>query len=196
MVFQQKNLFTNEECLTIKSWSKKYTTLFQHPIEIIEKTKNGRFEFFKNIDGKNVIRKSYNVYDIPNNEETNWMFEKLYNWFTFVNNIQLNQYKNNIACTLHCYKIGDKFNKHIDAINEYSDRKWNIGIQLSDECDYVGGNYLWWDEKNKQNIFSKDVGTAISYSSLVPHEITEIIDGERWSIVIHITNHYLNKKLL
>ena len=61
-----------------------------------------------------------------------------------------------------------------------------MGIQLND--NYEGGNYVCWDDNNNEIIISKEVGTAVAYNARIPHEIQEITNGSRWSIVMPISS--------
>ena len=182
MIYYEK-IFTKEECETIIGYHKKYTNL------------TGYFSEDK-IKGQKVVERhksfSYEVYVIPNNNETNWFFKKLIEWFSSVNNIKIN--KNGVlpACTLHRYTKGDLFKKHIDLTEEFNYRRYNLGIQLNDE--YTGGEYKVWDDNNIEHTLPKEPGTTISYHCRILHEIKEILSGERWSIVVPVWKNYLLEK--
>lgn len=89
---------------------------------------------------------------------------------------------NSNAHKLHQYVVGDKFSKHLDNFG-YPDRLWNVGIQLNDS--YIGGEYIIYQDSNSTYL-SKEVGNVVAYTADTLHEITEITEGERWSMVIKI----------
>jgi hypothetical protein len=179
MIYYEK-IFTYEECKTIIGYHEKY--------KIIE----GWFPK-ENIKGQRTSNKrnsfSYEVYIIPNNNETEWFFNKLLHWFSKNNNIKINKNNKIPACTLHRYTKGDHFKKHIDLAKGYEERRWNLGIQLNE--NYTGGEYKVWDDNDIEDTFPKEPGTAISYHCRTLHEITEILSGERWSIVLPIEKSFI-----
>jgi hypothetical protein len=177
MIYQEK-IFTKEECDTIIGYSKIYknTDKWFHPNANII---NNRLT---SPGGK----LSYNVFVILNDKNTEWFFNKLINWFSSQSGIKLNPNIKIPKCTLHCYNTGDKFPKHIDLTQQFKERRYNLGIQLNN--NYEGGEYLCWDDKNNEVLISKETGTSIMYHCRISHEIKEITKGERWSIVMPITN--------
>ena len=182
MIYQQK-IFTKEECQTIIEYHKKYTDL------------EGWFPS-KYIDGQRIKDNhnlmAYEVYNILNNAETNWFFVKLFNWFSEVSGIKIDETNKLPKCTLHRYTIGDHFAKHIDLAKGYEERRYNLGIQLNDEYD--GGEYVTWDDGGNEILISKESGTALAYHCRIEHEIKEITKGERWSIVMPITKYNIIEK--
>lgn len=183
MVHQEK-IFSKEECERIINYSK----LEDNKPTFIQ---NSKVEYFNNrIKIKDKI--SYNIYKIYNTNETEWMFNKLLKWFSEKNNVKLNDNSKPISCTLHQYIIGDKFIKHTDLNKGFEDRRYNVGIQLN--VDYEGGEYLCYDINDKPISISKEIGTALSYHGRVPHEIKEITNGSRWSIVMPIHNWEIIEK--
>jgi hypothetical protein len=187
MIYQQL-LFNEEECNLIKSYVKL------QPTEFSKWFNTGNF--FNFMDGNKLIatdsKTSYRVFIIQNTTETAWMFNKLLKWFSDVNNIRLN-YDNKVElCTLHQYSIGDKFTKHVDLTKEFDTRRYNLGIQLDDS--YEGGEYICWDDNDNEVLISKQTGTALSYHGRIWHEIKEITNGERWSIVMPVHKHHLIEK--
>jgi hypothetical protein len=188
-MIHQQLLFNEEECNLIKSYVKL------QPTEL-SKHFNTR-GFFNFIDGNKLVatngRTSYSVFVIENTSETMWMFNKLLKWFSDVNNIKIN-YDNKVElCTLHQYSVGDKFSKHIDLMEGFETRRYNLGIQLNDS--YEGGEYICWDDNDDEVLISKQTGTALSYHCRIWHEIKEITNGERWSIVMPIHKHHIIEKI-
>ena len=188
MIYQQP-LFSEEECDLIKSYVKLQPT---DTTEYFDTSDN-----FKFIDGNKLVftkfNTSYRVFVIKNTLETEWMFNKLLEWFSNVNDIKIN-YNNKVAsCTLHQYNVGDAFSKHLDLTKGFESRRYNLGIQLNDS--YEGGEYICWDDNNNEILISKKIGTVISYHCRIWHEIKEITNGERWSIVMPIYKDHIIEKI-
>jgi hypothetical protein len=131
MIWQER-IFSKDECNKIIEYSNLYP--------IIEDKFNRDGKFIKNgditIDGNRLTHRtsfSYNFYSIPNNDDTEWMFDKLINWFESKSGVQINTDVKMIDTGLHHYIKGDKFNKHTysskrDVINNYD---WsNYGLVL------------------------------------------------------------------
>ena len=79
-------------------------------------------------------------------------------------------------------------------LNEEFQRMQKLaGIQLNE--NYSGGEYICYDTNDKEILLSKEVGTAIAYDASTFHEIKEIVDGERWSIVLTILKKDILEKI-
>ena len=182
-MIKQEKIFTKEECNEIIRYSNIGYSKFY-------KKTNKWFNTNPNITDNKLIsdsnRVSYNVFLILNDINTEWFFNKLTNWFSLQSGIKLNPNIKIQKCTLHCYNIGDKFPKHMDLCRGFEHRRYNLGIQLNDE--YEGGEYVCWDDTNNEVLISKEIGTAIMYHCRILHEIKEITKGERWSIVMPISD--------
>jgi len=187
MIYQEK-IFTKEECDKIISYQNVYLDLKFRSAEPVIDLENRRIDNGKVLRGKKQ-GKFYNVWDIVNDSESEWMFEKLLNWFSKVSKIERNTNNKLWGCSLHKYSKGDSFAKHIDLAIGFEDRRYNLGIQLNE--DYTGGEYICYDKDNNEIVLSKEVGTAIAYNATTLHEIREIHSGERWSIVMPIANYYI-----
>lgn len=196
MVYEEI-LFTEDECKKIINYKFEYPNHHVTPKwSLIDGTRTVFSSDTTN--NKNWIKK-YQVWDITNDENTNWFYKKIYDWFENItginleitystNNLELRKYSHK----LHQYNIGDRFDKHIDNMDEYSDRIWNIGIILN--SDFEGGEYIWYDSNDNPNEFSKHTGNVVAYKSNVPHEITKITKGSRYSMVIKLHSWELKNK--
>jgi hypothetical protein len=191
MIYQEK-IFTKEECDKIISYQNVYLDLIFRSEEPSIDLENRRIDNVGMVVKGKKLGKFFNVWDILNNNESEWMFEKLFNWFSEVSKIERNPADKMWGCSLHKYSKGDSFAKHIDLNANFPDRRWNLGIQLNE--NYTGGEYVCYDENNNEIILSKEVGTAIAYNSTTLHEIREIHSGERWSIVAPIWKNWLLEK--
>lgn len=200
MIYQDI-IFTKEECDRIINYKNKYHSflvtpewsLINNSRTVYHKEENFNGSIFEN--GKDWVKK-YNVWDIPINEETIWFYDRIYTWFMLVSGVKIDKsiYFNNpnAAHKLHEYTIGDKFDLHIDKNENNLDRIWNLGIQLN--SNYKGGDYICYTENNEPIYLSKEIGNVVAYTSEVPHEICEILDGIRYSLVIKIHSWELIKK--
>jgi len=153
----QSKIFSKEECEKIISFNKKYLRGFH--------TNNNQPEQTKTL---------YKGYNIPKNNETIFLFEKLFTFFEKQTNRKLYTYP--IECYLMKYDIGDKFRLHDDA---GMGRIYSIGICLND--DYEGGKFLVNDDE-----VTKETGNAYFFESHILHRVTEITNGTRWSIISFI----------
>ena len=192
MIYQEK-IFTKEECDKILSYTKIYTDLPFRKLEYRLDLANRRINEFAKMENGKKLGKFFNVWDIVNDGESEWMFEKLFNWFSNVSKVERNPDNKPVGCSLHKYSKGDSFMKHMDFNSNFPNRRWNLGIQLND--NYSGGEYICYDENNKEILLSKEVGNAIAYDATTLHEIKEIVDGERWSIVLTILKKDILEKM-
>ena len=192
MIYQEK-IFTKQECDKILSYTKIYTDLPFRKLESRLDLDNRRINEFVKMENGKKLGKFFNVWDIVNDAETEWMFEKLFNWFLMVSKIERNPNNKPAVCSLHKYSKGDSFMKHKDYNEKWPNRRWNLGIQLNE--NYSGGEYICYDTNDKEILLSKEVGTAIAYDASTFHEIKEIVDGERWSIVLTILKKDILEKI-
>ena len=72
---------------------------------------------------------------------------------------------------------GDYFEKHQDRNSQDDDRCLSGGIELSDESDFEGANYLL---KRKPIEFER--GKLFTHKLTDEHEITKTKKGTRWSL--------------
>jgi hypothetical protein len=168
MIFQEK-MFTKEECEAIIYLSKD-----------IEKQDSNLY--FKN---ENDIK--YNVWNIQRTSKTQWIFDRLFNYFTNTTGIKIEKQLDIVH--LHNYKQGNKFTKHND--NLYPTQIHNIGVCLND--DYVGGEFILYEP---YEILPKKQGEMYTFESLRLHEVKKIINGKRYSLIIHVKNSEIKKALL
>jgi hypothetical protein len=197
----QEVIFTKEECEKIIKYKDKYDLFLVTPkTSLIENTrtvyhKENNYNGIKIELGKDWVKK-YNVWDIPINQETIWFYDKIYTWFISISGVKIdkNIYFNNpnAAHKLHEYVVGDKFDLHVDKNDDVLDRIWNLGIQLN--SDYEGGDYICYDRNGSPIYISKKIGNVVAYQSDVLHEISEIKNGVRYSMVIKIHSWELFKK--
>ena len=78
MIYQEK-LFTKEECDKIISYQNVYLDLIYRSAEPSIDLENRRIDNVGIILKGKKLGKFFNVWDIVNNSESEWMFEKLFN---------------------------------------------------------------------------------------------------------------------
>ena len=87
-------------------------------------------------------RVKYKGYLLPN-EDGKELVQKLYDWFTNVTDLKLHKFpKENYFMK---YEPGDVFSQHTD---EHGERVWILGLQLSEENDYEGANFIFYTDEN------------------------------------------------
>ena len=168
-MYNKKIMFSKKECNDIINLSK----LFE--------IKNSNV-YFKN---ENEIK--YNVWNISKNKNTQWIFDRMFDYFTNTTGIEITKQINILH--LHNYKIGNKFIKHRD--NQYPGQLHNIGVCLND--DYEGGEFVLYEP---EEVLPKKQGEIYTFPSLRMHEVKEITSGERWSIISFLYVENLNIKKL
>lgn len=180
MIHYEK-IFNKNECDRIINYHKIYNDVSNYyPKEFLD----------GNIIKDDLESFKYETYIIVNDLETEWFFNKLLNWFSEKNKIELDRKLK--TCSLHRYVSGDFFKRHIDLAKGHNNRRYNLGIQLNEE--YTGGEYVYWDNYENELSIPKETGTAISYHCRLPHEVKEIKSGERWSIVMPISYYNIKEK--
>lgn len=81
------------------------------------------------------------------------------------------------------YIAGDKFGMHNDisfSKKHNTQRTINLIVQLSDESDYEGGDLIVGDF-----VCSRKFGTGIFFPAEQMHCVTEIVRGNRLSLIAH-----------
>jgi hypothetical protein len=178
--------FTEKECKKIINLHKTY------------KNFGFNFDWYKNTydsnNRKNVGTSAFNAYLIPNSPHTKWIFDKLQTFFEKSTGLK---FTNDIFnCQLYRYETGDLFEKHIDLVETFPKRRYNLGVNLNQ--NYSGGEYYCWAEDTEDDtvqLIPKNTGTICVYHSRQLHEIKEITKGVRWSLVIKIESDIINEKM-
>lgn len=192
MIYQEK-IFTREECDKIISFSKKFKAnkKYREAEKFIDYETNRVEHVIKSENTNEKLGKYFFVHDIIRETDTEWMFDKLINWFSNKANIELNPNLTVNHCSLLNYKKGDFFMRHTDIYKNFEFRRYTLNIQLDNK--YQGGDYVIY-LNNEEIILNKEPGTAIAYWSGYEHEVKEIEDGERWSIVLTIPKQLILEK--
>ena len=174
--YAESVLFTKSECTEIL----KYCT------DLVET--NWSVTLDGNYSETGCSLKYQDLYDYYN-EDTEWFFKRVMDWASSVLDIK---WKNPPHGGFRKYDVGDYFIKHKDnvAIKGSQERYFTMSVQLTDGSLYEGGDVI----ANDTFKFSKDIGNVIMWGSNIPHEITELTNGERSSLVFFTSIDHLNVK--
>jgi hypothetical protein len=159
--------FTEEECLNIINLSNQLPVI---------KSDGG----YKDLNTVNYIG-----WRIPYHEDNKWIFDRMINIFK-ADNTRFNITKYPPHIGLHKYNVGDKFEKHNDF---NKNRMWGIGTNLNEE--YKGGDFYLYEPTY---LLPKKRGEIYYFESMRDHEVLEILEGERWSLIMFLCYEHLTFK--
>ena len=141
---------------------------------------------FKNWDGKD---RKYNSFSIDYNEINKWLFYRLKDFFEEQTVLKINKLKKQLH--FHKFTKGDWFSRH----NDNKDRRlYGVGVLLND--DFIGGDFKFYNLE--EYTLNKTVGNSYIFDVNIEHEITNILDGERYSLLwfLQNTDIKINKKYI
>jgi predicted 2-oxoglutarate/Fe(II)-dependent dioxygenase YbiX len=131
--------------------------------------------------------RKYYSQPIQNTENTNWLFEKLSKFFEMETKLKITSIKNKIH--FHKFVEGDWFGRHNDAIDN---RVFAIGVLLND--DFQGGDFKLYNPN--EYTLNKVIGNAYIFDARIDHEITPVLNGERYSLLWFLQKDHLTKKTI
>jgi hypothetical protein len=126
--------------------------------------------------------RKYNSQAINYSLETKWLFDKLKTFFEEQANIQIK--KNKEVIHFHKFVKGDWFGKHNDVRDN---RLYSVGVLLND--DFEGGDFKLYNPN--EIILDKVIGNTYIFDVTINHEITPILDGERYSLLWFLQNEHI-----
>lgn len=126
--------------------------------------------------------RKYNSQPIRYSLETKWLFDKLKTFFEEESNIQIK--KNKEVIHFHKFTKGDWFGKHNDIRD---DRLYAVGVLLNN--NFEGGDFKLYNPN--EIILNKAVGNTYIFDVRIDHEITPILDGERYSLLWFLQNEHI-----
>jgi hypothetical protein len=137
----------------------------------------------------NMKDRNFKSLSIDYNQTNKWIFEKLKDFFETETNIKIVNLKKQIH--FHRFIKGDWFSKHNDARDR---RLYGVGVLLND--DFIGGDFKLYNLE--EYILDKTVGNSYIFDVNIEHEITNILDGERYSLLwfLQNTDIKINKKYI
>ena len=130
--------------------------------------------------------RKYNSQPINYSLETKWLFDKLRNFVEVETNIRIRTIKKTIH--FHKFTKGDWFGRHNDIRD---DRVFAVGVLLND--GFEGGDFKLYD--SNETIINKQTGNAYIFDVNIDHEITPILNGERYSLLWFLQNEHLEVKI-
>lgn len=132
----------------------------------------------------------YNYSGFILEKETKWVFERLVNYLTPIfPNVQSHLIT---TINVHQFPKGGRFVKHIDIERE-EDFYYIIGATISE--NFTGGKLLAYEPDEE---LASSVGELYGMWATRPHEVTEILSGNRWSMVCFLNRNQLgiNKSII
>ena len=135
-----------------------------------------------NITNWNTKDRKYHSQPITYSLETKWFFDKLKTFFEEQSNIQIK--KNKEVIHFHKFVKGDWFGKHND-IRE--NRLYAVGVLLNN--DFEGGDFKLHNPN--EYILDKQIGNTYIFDVRIDHEITPILEGERYSLLWFLENEHI-----
>lgn len=167
--------------------------------QLISKNKNYlNYKINQNSGVVKRIRES-NIKWIVWEKDSEWLFKKI---IKCINQVNLDNYGyilkfvENFQFTEYNSKQNSFYSKHVDQKNKYDIksfldiRKLSFTIQLSDFCDYEGGDLRFYIGKksiytNKEEyvVAKKNKGSITFFPSDILHEVTPVTKGTRYSLV-------------
>ena len=126
--------------------------------------------------------RNYKSQPINYSLETNWLFDKLKDFVERETNLQIRTIKKTIH--FHKFTKGDWFGKHNDVRDN---RLYAVGVLLND--DFSGGDFKLYNPN--EIILNKVIGNTYLFDVRIDHEITPILDGERYSLLWFLENEHI-----
>ena len=163
----KKNLFSNEECDSIKSMFNK-----------IEASVTG--------GGMNLTKRDSSNLWIPFTE--NWLYERVAFASKECNpwEFDLSGFQEPFQLTF--YKQDSHYGWHQDVgIREMSVRKLSAVVQLSDASTYQGGHLEFFGSQLNDSL--REQGSITFFPSYQHHRVTPILEGFRFSLVIWMSGN-------
>lgn len=133
-------------------------------------------------------RKS-NVGWLNYNDETSFIYERLGECVNESNNI----WKFDLCGMNECIQFtryegneNGRYDQHIDLGGNCHYRKISIILQLCDDKEYEGGDFLVWNGKDPCHL-PKNKGTVICFPSFLLHQVNPVTSGRRESLVCWVS---------
>ena len=126
---------------------------------------------------------------LSNNNETQWVFEKLAGVASRINaqhfRFDLTGFGEQLQLTHYDQSENGMYGWHQDYGGEVS-RKLSMTLQLTDPSEYEGGNLQIMTSGQPQNV-RKQRGLIALFPSYVLHQVTPVTQGSRQSLVAWVS---------
>lgn len=126
--------------------------------------------------------RKYNSQTIEYTNETEWIFEKLKLYFESITKISITNLKKEIH--FHKFNKDDWFGKHNDSRDN---RLYAVGVLLND--NFIGGDFKLYNDN--EITLNKIRGNTYIFDVRIEHEITSILEGERYSLLWFLQNEHI-----
>ena len=126
--------------------------------------------------------RKYNSQPINYSLETKWLFDKLKKFVETETKIKFRSIKKQIH--FHKFTKGDWFEKHNDVRDN---RVYAVGVLLND--GFEGGDFKLYNAN--EIILDKVIGNTYLFDVRIDHEITPILEGERYSLLWFLQNEHI-----
>lgn len=136
-------------------------------------------ESIANFDMKN---RKYHSQPINYSLKTKWLFDKLKNFFEQEMSMQIIKIKEEMH--FHKFVKDNWFDKHNDVRDN---RIYAIGVLLND--DFTGGDFKLYT--SDEIVLNKIVGNTYIFDVTIMHEITPILEGERYSLLWFLQKEHI-----
>ena len=164
------NAFTDDEIEQIKLMSENYP-------KQIATTEGG--------DGTNSDYRKSEVCWIPENEESNWLYQKISEYANEANRVMWNfdiwGFPDDLQYTLY-HGDGGHYDWHVDLGPSLANRKLSMVLQLTGPDEYSGGD-LQINCGGMISTVPKEKGLIAFFPSFLLHRVTPTLDGTRISLV-------------
>lgn len=117
---------------------------------------------------------SYTFYNIECINEHKWIFDRMNSYFTEATGIKV--LENLDVLHLFDYKPGNKFVRHSDIY--YEGQVYNIGASLN--SNFKGGEFKLF---KPDFTLPKEEGNIYTFECRREHEVMEVTEGHRWSLI-------------
>ena len=173
------NIFTPEECKEIR--------------ELVTNSENIALAAQVKEDTKVFYRNSITLdWDISHLTETEWIFHRITDW----SNTQVSTIKRpNKELYILEYLKGHYLERHNDVWENYNKRAWTFVAQLSEPSNYKGSETLIYSD-NQIDKIDLEIGSCILFESKLDHEVTKVLEGSRYALVMCYESEDLKTTLL
>jgi Rps23 Pro-64 3,4-dihydroxylase Tpa1-like proline 4-hydroxylase len=134
--------------------------------------------------------RKYHSQPIKYSSNIDWLFDRLKKYFEQETSLQI--VKNKEEIHFHKFVKGNWFDKHNDNKNR---RLYAVGVLLNN--DFKGGEFKLYNPN--EILLDKVVGNTYIFDVRIEHEITQILSGERYSLLWFLQKEHIkfkNKNLL
>lgn len=129
--------------------------------------------------------RKYNSQTINYSLETCWIFNKLKSFVENETDVEIRTIKDQIH--FHKFTKGNWFGRHNDIRDS---RLYAVGVLLNDNFD--GGNFKLYNPDEVK--LDKVTGNTYIFDVKIDHEITPILEGERYSLLWFLQQEHIRSK--